>query len=106
MYLKEKKEKELEMQNKILKEMLVNQSTKSSAPKPKKKVLYQCKYCVLKSIRNADEGAPFVGANCPKHPKGWCKGVHSFQRTYLWLLFSANITCIESGSIHSDWAAF
>lgn len=82
-----KSKKDLEKENKLLKEMLISQpkaTTKSSAQaKPPKKVLYQCRYCGLKSIRNASEGAPFVGANCPKHPKGWCKGLHSFQRTYL-----------------------
>ena len=78
-----KSKNELEIENKILKELLAAQSTKSNAARPKKKVLYQCKYCGLKSIRNADEGTPFVGAHCPKHPSGWCKGNHSFQKTYI-----------------------
>lgn len=54
----------------------------SSAPK-KKQVMYQCRYCGYKSIRNATDGAPSTVAHCPKHPKGWCKGVHSWMRTYL-----------------------
>lgn len=48
-----------------------------------KKVLYQCRYCGYRSIRNATDGAPMVMANCPKHPRGWCKGVHSWMRTFL-----------------------
>ena len=76
-----KSKKDLERENELLRAM-ISQKTNSS-PKPPRKVLYQCKYCGLKSIRNATEGAPFVGANCPKHPKGWCKGLHSFVRSYL-----------------------
>lgn len=50
--------------------------------KKKKQVLYQCRYCGMKSVRNATDGAPGIG-NCPRHPKGWCKGVHSWMRTFL-----------------------
>ena len=47
-----------------------------------KKVMYQCRYCGCKSVRNATDGMPNV-AHCPRHPKGWCKGVHSWMRTFL-----------------------
>lgn len=82
-----KSKEELELENKILKELLKKQAKQSSkntiAPKKMKKVMYQCRYCGYKSIRNATDGAPTITANCPKHPKGWCKGVHSWQRTFL-----------------------
>ncbi len=48
-----------------------------------RKVLYQCRYCGYKSIRNATDGAPLSISNCPKHPRGWCKGLHSWMRTFL-----------------------
>ena len=52
----EKSKKELELENKILKELLKKQNSASkktnSVPK-KKQVLYQCRYCGYKSIRNA-----------------------------------------------------
>lgn len=82
-----KSKKELENENKLLREMLAKQANSApksaSKPKPPRKVLYQCRYCGVKAIQNANEGAPFVGAKCPRHPKGWCKGLHSFQRTFL-----------------------
>lgn len=86
-----KSKEELELENKILRELLMKQTKQSqkstSAPKmkptKKKKVLYQCRYCGQKSIRDATDGAPSNVAKCPNHPKGWCKGVHSWQRTFL-----------------------
>ncbi len=49
-----------------------------------KKVLYQCRYCSYKSIRNATDGAPLPGINnCPRHPRGTNKGPHSWMRTFL-----------------------
>lgn len=82
-----KSKEELELENKILKELLMKQSGTSSrttsAPQ-KKKILYQCRYCSYKSVRNATEGAPLPGVNnCPRHPKGVHKGPHSWMRTYL-----------------------
>lgn len=78
---------ELELENKILKEMLLKQSkasSKSSSAQKKKQVLYQCRYCSYKSIRNASEGVPLPGTNnCPRHPRGVHKGPHSWMRTYL-----------------------
>lgn len=73
-----KSKRELEIENQKLKEMLAE----SSAPKTKK-VLYQCRYCGYKSVRNITDGAPTTTANCPKHPRGWCKGPHSWMRSYL-----------------------
>ena len=59
-------------------------STDSSAQPKKKQILYQCKYCGYKSIRNATEGVPLPGVNnCPQHPRGVHKGPHSWMRTYL-----------------------
>ena len=81
-----KSREELELENKILKEMLLKQSkasSRSSAPPKKKQVLYQCRYCGLKSIRNATDGAPTTTAPCPRHPRGWCKGRHSYMRTQI-----------------------
>ena len=81
-----KSREELELENKILREMLLKQtksSSKTTAKPKKKKVLYQCRYCGQKSIRDATDGAPSMVARCPNHPKGWCKGVHSWQRTFL-----------------------
>lgn len=82
-----KSKSDLERENRILKEMLANQanqSSKKTTTKPPKKVLYQCRYCSYKSIRNATEGAPLPGTNnCPRHPKGVHKGPHSWMRTYL-----------------------
>lgn len=80
-----KSKDELERENKILREMLLKQTktSKSTSVKQEKKVLYQCRYCGYKSIRNATDGAPLTIAHCPKHPRGWCKGVHSWMRTYL-----------------------
>ena len=76
---------ELELENKILRELLLKQKkTSNNTTSPKKKqILYQCKYCGYKSIRNTSDGVPLTTANCPKHPRGWCKGVHSWIRTYL-----------------------
>lgn len=77
-----KSKEELERENKLLREMLSKQS-KPSVRKTKK-VLYQCRYCGYKSIRNATEGAPLPGVNnCPRHPRGTNKGPHSWMRTYL-----------------------
>ena len=81
---KSKKEKELELQNKLLREMLAVQNRKSPPASKKKQVLYQFRYCGYKSVRNATEGAPLPGFNnCPRHPKGVHKGPHSWMRTYL-----------------------
>lgn len=74
--------KKLEKENQLLRKMLTEKNSNSGTKKTKK-VLYQCRYCGTKFIRNASEGAPLVGANCPKHPKGWCKGLHSWQRNFL-----------------------
>ena len=80
MGLFEKSKKELEEENRQLREQL---RQARSAPK-QKKVLYQCRYCSYKSIRNATEGAPLPGVNnCPRHPRGTNKGPHSWMRTYL-----------------------
>lgn len=79
-----KSKEELERENKMLRELLAKQTAQKTTSAPKKKqVLYQCRYCGYKSIRNATDGAPLTTANCPKHPRGWCKGVHSWMRTYL-----------------------
>ena len=83
MALFDKSKKELENENKILRELLLKQSTRQSSVIKAKKVMYQCRYCGYKSVRNATDGAPLTTANCPKHPHGWCKGVHSWMRTYL-----------------------
>ena len=80
MSLFNKSKEELELENKVLREMLKKQS-KSSIPKTRK-VMYQCRYCGYKSIRNSTDGAPLTTANCPKHPRGWCKGVHSWYYWY------------------------
>lgn len=82
-----KSKSELERENRMLKEMLLKNSGSStkivSAPKVKK-IMYQCRYCSYKSIRNATEGVPLPGVNnCPRHPKGVHKGPHSWMRTYL-----------------------
>lgn len=88
MQLSDKTTEELELENKILRELLLKESTKQQ-PSPQitrpkaRKILYQCRYCGYKSIRNATDGVPLTTANCPKHPRGWCKGVHSWMRTYL-----------------------
>lgn len=80
MGLFDKSKEELERENRQLREQL--RQTRS-APK-QKKVLYQCRYCSYKSIRNATEGAPLPGVNnCPRHPRGTNKGPHSWMRTYL-----------------------
>lgn len=83
-----KSKSQLERENQLLREMLAKQSAqKTTAPKsaPKvKKIMYQCRYCSYKSIRNATEGVPLPGTNnCPRHPKGVHKGPHSWIRTYL-----------------------
>ena len=84
-----KSKSELERENRLLREMLAKQNsqkkTTASKPAPKvKKIMYQCRYCSYKSIRNATEGAPLPGTNnCPRHPKGVHKGPHSWMRTYL-----------------------
>ena len=74
---------DLKKENEILKKMLAEKNSGRSSAKKPKKVLYQCRYCGTKFIRNASEGAPLTGANCPKHPRGWCKGLHSWQRNFL-----------------------
>ena len=80
-----KSKEELERENKMLRELLAKQTAQKTTSAPKKKqVLYQCRYCGYKSIRNATEGAPLPGTNnCPRHPKGVHKGPHSWMRTYL-----------------------
>ena len=81
-----KSKKQLEKENQLLKQMLMSESnkTQSKPAQKKKQVLYQCRYCGYKSIRNATEGAPLPGVNnCPRHPKGVHKGPHSWMRTYL-----------------------
>ena len=83
MSLFDKSKKELEIENKILRELLSKQSREKTSVTKVKKVMYQCRYCGYKSVRNATDGAPLTTANCPKHPRGWCKGVHSWMRTYL-----------------------
>ena len=80
---KSKRELELERENQMLKEALAAKQSRPKAAPKTKKVVYQCRYCGYKSVRNATDGAPMTTANCPKHPKGWCKGVHSWMRTYL-----------------------
>ena len=83
MGLFDKSREELELENKILREMLAKKSKSSSAPKTRK-IMYQCRYCGYKSVRNATEGAPLPGVNnCPRHPRGVHKGPHSWMRTYL-----------------------
>lgn len=80
-----KSREELELENRLLRELLAKEraAKKTSAPPKKKQVLYQCRYCGYKSVRNATDGAPITTGNCPKHPRGWCKGPHSWMRTYL-----------------------
>ena len=81
-----KSKSQLEKENQMLRELLASKTAtqkKTSTPKKKKQVLYQCRYCGLKSIRNATDGAPTTTAPCPRHPRGWCKGPHSYMRTYL-----------------------
>lgn len=86
MGLFDKSKEELEIENRLLREMLGKQTASkrtSSIPK-QRKVMYQCRYCGYKSIRNATEGAPLPGVNnCPRHPRGVHKGPHSWMRTYL-----------------------
>lgn len=78
-----KSKEDLELENKVLREMLKKQSTNSSTQKSRK-IMYQCRYCSYKSIRNATDGAPLPGTNnCPRHPRGVHKGPHSWMRTYL-----------------------
>ena len=78
---------ELEIENKILKEMLAKltkNSAKTTSTQKKKQVMYQCRYCSYKSVRNATDGVPLPGVNnCPRHPKGVHKGPHSWMRTFL-----------------------
>lgn len=82
-----KSKADLERENRLLREALMKQSStssKSASPPKAKKILYQCRYCSYKSVRNATEGAPLPGSNnCPRHPKGVHKGPHSWMRTYL-----------------------
>lgn len=80
MGLFDKSKEELADENRQLRDML-----RQVKPIPKqKKVLYQCRYCSYKSIRNAAEGAPLPGTNnCSRHPRGTNKGPHSWMRTYL-----------------------
>lgn len=75
----DKSREELERENRQLREQL-----RQARSRPQKRVLYQCRYCSYKSIRNATEGAPLPGVNnCPRHPRGTHKGPHSWMRTYL-----------------------
>lgn len=75
-----KTKEELELENQQLRQLL----RQSQAAPKQKKVLYQCRYCSYKSVRNAIEGAPLPGVNnCPRHPRGTHKGPHSWMRTYL-----------------------
>lgn len=75
-----KSKEELEQENRQLRQ----QVEKLRSASKQKKVLYQCRYCSYKSIRNATEGAPLPGVNnCPRHPRGTNKGPHSWMRTYL-----------------------
>ena len=64
-----KSKSQLERENQLLREMLAKQSTqKTTVPKsaPKvKKIMYQCRYCSYKSIRNATEGVPLPGTTFP-----------------------------------------
>ena len=83
MSLFDKSKKELEIENKILRELLSKQSREKTSVTKVKKVMYQCRYCGYRSVRNATDGAPLTISNCPKHPRGWCKGLHSWMRTYL-----------------------
>ena len=76
----DKSKEEVERENRQLREQL----RQLKATPKQKKVLYQCRYCSYKSIRNATEGAPLPGVNnCPRHPRGTNKGPHSWMRTYL-----------------------
>lgn len=76
------REAELLEENRRLKEQLQKQTRKQT--KSPKKIMYQCRYCSYKSVRNATDGAPLPGVNnCPRHPKGTNKGPHSWMRTYL-----------------------
>ena len=77
-----KNNSELEEENRMLKRKLADRNNRESMRAPKK-VLYQCRHCGYKSIRNATDGAPAAESRCPKHPRGWCKGPHSWQRTFL-----------------------
>ena len=78
-----KSKEELEQENRLLRELL-RQSQSAPKPAKTKKILYQCRYCSYKSVRNATEGAPLPGVNnCPRHPRGVHKGPHSWMRTYL-----------------------
>ena len=82
-----KSNEELELENRLLREMLLKQSkasSRSTGVSNVKKILYQCRYCSYKSVRKATEGVPLPGTNnCPRHPKGVHKGPHSWMRTYL-----------------------
>ena len=76
-------ESALEKENRLLREKLAKMEAKQQT-KPQKKILYQCRYCSYKSVRNATDGAPLPGTNnCPRHPRGVHKGPHSWMRTYL-----------------------
>lgn len=79
-----KSKKQLEKENQALRQMVMSQSSSSKATSDSKvkKIMYQCRYCGYKSIRNATDGVPTI-AMCPKSPKGWCKGAHSWIRTTL-----------------------
>ena len=78
---KSKKEKELEMQNKILKEMLAQQSApKAKAPAKEKQVMWQCRYCGLKNTRWQSNGMTDPGF-CNKNGKiGGPKGPHRWVK--------------------------
>ena len=61
-----------------------SRTSSSSSAQKKKRVMYQCRHCGYKSVRSATEGAPLPGTNnCSMHPRGMCKGPHSWMRTYL-----------------------
>ena len=78
---KSRKEKELEMQNKILKEMLAQQSApKAKAPAKEKQVMWQCKLCGCKETHWQSYGMPNPGF-CIKNGKmGGPKGPHKWVR--------------------------
>ena len=76
----DKHKEKLERENRQLRERL----QQVNSVRKQKKVLYQCRYCGYKSIRNVTDGAPLPGFNnCPRHPRGVNKGSHSWMRTYL-----------------------
>ena len=74
-----KSKKELEMQNKILRDMLAQQSA-PKAPANEKQVIWQCRYCGLKNTRWQSNGMPDPGF-CNKNGKmGGPKGPHRWVK--------------------------